>query len=139
GPFWWQLATIAAVGIAALVLAVVTTERLVGRWAAGVAGLMLVLVIRSVDAMQLVRPSKPFVGLVLIFATCFLGWRTMSRRRWCFPVLTAVASAAAHTRVTYLLPAMAVVIVATVAVIIAAPADRRHREARSRSPWRWRL
>src|SRR5699024_3566747 len=31
GPFWWQLATIAAVGIAALVLAAVTTERLVGR------------------------------------------------------------------------------------------------------------
>lgn len=114
GPFWWQPAMMAVVGLLVVVMACVIAEHLAGRWASGLTAALMVLMIRSVDASKLIRPMNPYTGLSLIVGTWFLAWLAASGRRGAYPALILVASAAAQMHLTYALPVAIAVAIATV-------------------------
>lgn len=114
GPSWLPAAVAGLVAVACFIGIVTVVHRRVGPGLAVLAGLGLTLTARAVDPFYLASVWNPVATLAPFVLLLFVAWSVAAGSRRLFPLAVVLASFCVQTHLTYLVPSLAVLGVATV-------------------------
>jgi hypothetical protein len=114
----------------AWVVAIVAVAwRQAGPWFTLLTATLVAVLAAALGGQMLRDPYNPWTAILPMVLCALLCWSAMSGVRLALPAAVAVASVASQAHVSFLLVAVALVVVATVAVIGGAVRDRRRLDA----------